>query len=184
MSGCTLRFSQNSPLRTTLVDEATGQVKYKIETPIKIARSVTRIWKFKPQAQDEFNEEGGNGVETELPETGDEIARIYWKWLSLNRLVFGGRMTTRSVFLPKCGKLMGSFAFTGPDGVQYRWALGTMGMNLPKLVTTDERKAVIAEFRPPQYRPSKQTAQLKVQPEGIEMLDYIVFYLRLCRTDA
>ena len=48
MSGCTLRLSRNSPLRTTLVDEATGQAKYKIDTPRKVARSVTRISKFGP----------------------------------------------------------------------------------------------------------------------------------------
>ena len=26
-----------------------------------------------------------------------------------------------------------SFMFTGPDGVQYRWALGASGMNYPKV---------------------------------------------------
>jgi len=26
-----------------------------------------------------------------------------------------------------------SFTFTGPDGVQYRWALGAMGLNYPKV---------------------------------------------------
>jgi len=48
MSGCTLQLSRNSPLRTILVDEATGQAKYKIDTPRKVARSVTRISKFGP----------------------------------------------------------------------------------------------------------------------------------------
>jgi len=50
--------------------------------------------------------------------------------------------------------------FTGPDGVQYRWALGAMGMGYPKvslssspvsstlnngmkLVTNDEKKTVM-----------------------------------------
>ena len=40
-----------------------------------------------------------------------------------------------------------------------------------KLVTTDEEKTVIAEFRPPQ---KKQKAQLKVHPAGMSMLDSIV----------
>ena len=26
-----------------------------------------------------------------------------------------------------------SYMFTGPDGVQYRWALGAFGMNYPKV---------------------------------------------------
>ena len=46
MSGCTLRLSRDSPLRTTLVDEASGHAKYQIDTPMKLARSVTRIRKF------------------------------------------------------------------------------------------------------------------------------------------
>ena len=28
-----------------------------------------------------------------------------------------------------------SFLFTGPDGVQYRWAMGATGMNYPKVST-------------------------------------------------
>ena len=137
MSGCTLRFARNSPLRTTLVDEATGHAKYQIDTPRKIARSVTRIRKFgshtQPQHWDEesgsdsddditdkgkekkkseskkdkIEEEEGDGTEPELAETSDEIARIYWKWFSSDRIVFRGRATTRSEFLPKCGKMKG-----------------------------------------------------------------------------
>lgn len=85
-----------------------------------------------------------------------------------------------------------SFTFIGPDGVQYRWALGAMGMNpgrvspspsLPvfptlnsdlKLVTADEKKTVIAEFRRPCYLIKREKARLEVKPAGMDMLDYIV----------
>ena len=134
MSGCILRFINNSPLRTSLIDEATGQVKYKIETPMKIARSMTRIRKFESPVQplldpdedadsdsggdiseeggkdeelDSKEEEPGDEIETELPETSDEIARIYWKWFSSDKIIFRGRITNRGEFLPKCGKLKG-----------------------------------------------------------------------------
>ena len=134
MSGCTLRLSKNSPLRTTLIDEATGQAKYKIETPMRIARSVTRIRKFEspPQpplqwredADSDSSDDGVAGKEKEksepntteetdegdsggLHETSDEMARIYWKWFSSNRIIFRGRITSREEFLPKCGKLKG-----------------------------------------------------------------------------
>lgn len=134
MSGCILRFINNSPLRTSLIDEATGQVKYKIETPMKIARSMTRIRKFESPVQPpldpdedadsdsggDISEEGGKDeeldskeeepsdeIETELPETSDEIARIYWKWFSSDKIIFRGRITNRGEFLPKCGKLKG-----------------------------------------------------------------------------
>ena len=83
-----------------------------------------------------------------------------------------------------------SFTFTGPDGVEYRWALGSMGMNCPKvrfsdpsifsalndetkLVTIDD-KTVIAEFHRPNHITNKQKARLEVQPAGMGMLDLII----------
>ena len=129
MSGCTLRLTRNSPLRTTLVDEATGHAVYQIDTPIRVARSVTRIRKFDspqphphrvsegatPDSDDDIPDKGKGGrpegdetkTMPELPETSDEIARIYWKWFSSDKIIFRGRITTRSEFLPRAGKLGG-----------------------------------------------------------------------------
>jgi len=143
MSGCTLRLSRDSPLRTILVDEATGQAKYKIDTPRKVGRSVTRISKFGPpppqpplhrdedvdpapsdvdvtnkgkkkvKSNSKKGKKGREGArdeaeaETELPETDDEIARIYWRWFSPHKIVFRGGMITRDHFLPKAGKMRG-----------------------------------------------------------------------------
>ena len=85
--------------------------------------------------------------------------------------------------------------FTGPDGVQYRWTTGVMGSYCPKvglfsassvslmlnygtkLVTTDEKKAVIAKFHRAHHVTKKQKARLEVQPAGTDMLDYIVLTL-------
>ena len=57
----------------------------------------------------EHEDDGEKGVESaaELAETSDEIARIYWKWFSSDRIVFRGKITSRSEFLPKCGKMKG-----------------------------------------------------------------------------
>ena len=102
MSGCTLLFSRNSPLRTILDYEATGRAKYQIDTPRWHARSVTRIRKLDSAAQPppdwndadsdsdddivdkgkpkkEENDAEGDEPDTgtELAETSDEIARIY-----------------------------------------------------------------------------------------------------------
>ena len=139
MSGCTLRFARDSPLRTTLVDEATGYAKYQIDTPIKLVGSATRIRKFDSPTQpplhwddddcDDDSDSGGDitdvkkrrsgstgsykeGHEEEAPgqelaETSDEIARIYWKWFSSDRIIFRGRIQSRAEFLPKCGKMGG-----------------------------------------------------------------------------
>jgi len=43
-----------------------------------------------------------------------------------------------------------------------------------ELVTTDEKKTVIAEFHHAHYFRWKQKARLEVQPAGVDMLDYIV----------
>ena len=133
MSGCTLRFARNSPLRTTLVDDATGHAKYQIDTPIRTVGSVTRIKKFDSPPQPPLhwdknaNSDSGyditdmknkkkkskpkkdkkGGEQAGLPETSDEMARIYWKWFSPDRIVFQGRITNRKEFLPKCGKMKG-----------------------------------------------------------------------------
>ena len=131
MSGCTLRLSRDYPLRTSLVDEATGHVKYQIDTPMKFARSVTRIRKFDSPTQpplhgrdDDPGSDSGDGntdkkvykskeeeddeTGAELPESSDEIARIYWKWFSSDRIVFRGRITSQAELLPKTGKIKGS----------------------------------------------------------------------------
>jgi hypothetical protein len=132
MSGCTLRFARNSPLRTTLVDEATGHAKYQIDTPIRLVGSVTRIRKFdlpiqpplhwdddtdsapgddvtdmgkKKSKNDKNGKEDEEEAGPELAETSDEIARIYWKWFSSDRIIFRGRIHLRTEFLPKCGKM-------------------------------------------------------------------------------
>ena len=135
MSGCTLQFTRNSPLRTILVEEGTGLAKYQIDTPMRIARSVTRIRKLDSSTQpplhwddadsdsdddltnkgkkgskskkDEGHRKEQGGAGEELPEASDEIARIYWKWFSSDRIVFRGKITTRREFLPKCGKMRG-----------------------------------------------------------------------------
>ena len=125
MNDRTLLLSRNSCLRTTLIDEATGQAVYEIDTPRKVSKYVTKIRKFDSPTQPplHWNDGGGDcdsggghvgrrGASTggepepmELPETSDEIARIYWKWSSDNRIIFRGKITTQKEFLPAVGTL-------------------------------------------------------------------------------
>ena len=129
MSGCAFELAQNSPLRTTLVDEVTGHAKYQIDTPLRIVGSVTRIRKFdlppsqplpliqsgeaSPDDDDDPTDTGKkkgkwfkwNPVTgEELPETDDELARIHWKWFLPCMINFGGKMTDRREFLPRTGR--------------------------------------------------------------------------------
>ena len=114
------------------MDEDTGKVKYEVETPMRIARSVTWIRKFEsrtrpPLRWDERvdsdsadiitgegkrkgrsnSKEEVNEAEPELHENSEEIMRIYGKWFSPNRFIFRGRIATRDELLPKCGKMKG-----------------------------------------------------------------------------
>jgi len=121
-------LAKNSPLRTTLIDEATGQAVYKVDTPTKFSASVTKIRKLdsptqptlhrNDDADSDSNEDiadktgASGGIEegdpmTGLPETSDEMARIYWKFISSDRIIFRGKITTQSDFLPAAGKLKG-----------------------------------------------------------------------------
>ena len=130
MSGCTLRFTRNSFLQTTLVNEATGHAIYQIDT----SASVTRIRKFDtPQphphrvegatsgSDNDITNKGGKGkpkskedeegdeTETmpESPEISHEIARIYRKWFSLDRIIFRGKITTRRELMPAASRKVG-----------------------------------------------------------------------------
>jgi hypothetical protein len=49
----------------------------------------------------------------------------------------------------------------------------TLNRNM-KLVTTDEKKTVIAQFHRAHYVVKKKKARIEVQPAGMEMLDYII----------
>ena len=130
MTGRTFLLSRNSPLRTTLIDEATGQAVYQIDTPRKFVSEVTKIRKLDPATGAPLNwddggadsddggdvdkkgalrgtESKGSEPETDLPETSDEIARIYWKFGWSERIIFRGRITSQNEFLPAAGKLKG-----------------------------------------------------------------------------
>ena len=58
-----------------------------------------------PETGNEGGEEEGDGEL--IPESCDEIARIYWKLVWPNKIVFQGGITTRGKFMPKAGKMMG-----------------------------------------------------------------------------
>lgn len=128
MSGRTFSLARNSPLRTTLIDEATGHAVYQVDTPRKLSSSpATKIRKLDPATRpsplsdDDDSDEDGDPVDkkhapvgvdddepvAELPGTTDEMARIYWKLTSSDKIIFRGKITTQKEFLPECGKMKG-----------------------------------------------------------------------------
>ena len=128
MNGRTFLLSRDSTLRTTLIDEVNGQAVYEVDTPRKLSSSyVTKIRKLDPAARPRIcsdDDDPDSEEETadrkcafvgteedeplmELPETSDEIARIYWKLASPDRIIYRGKITTQKAFLPECGKMKG-----------------------------------------------------------------------------
>ena len=55
-------FTRNSPIRTILIDEATGQELYRIDTPRRFVGSVTRVFRCDPKT----------------PPTSNLMPRLHW----------------------------------------------------------------------------------------------------------
>lgn len=131
MDGCTLRFTKSSPVQTTFIDEATGHIKY--GNSYEARPSHTRIRKFESHALSppHLDEDTGSDsdddvtlcgkvedklrsdeveeadIDLGLPESSDEMARIYWELLVRDKSVFQGKEHIRSELLPNCGKMEG-----------------------------------------------------------------------------
>ena len=97
MGASTFELTRNNPLRTVLVDQATSNAKYQIDTPFRLTGKVTKIKKF-DQSQQASRASGSR-------ENGEEIATVQWNRFSPDRITFLGKATTREEFLPKCGRL-------------------------------------------------------------------------------
>jgi len=106
-----LAFTKDSPLNTTLVDEASGLVMYEIETERRFTSKTTVIRKPFTSAQFFFfrsfrgtnlpllSDRSGRPV----PHTSTEVARIRWKRWSSDRIVYYGCDMKRGEFMPKAG---------------------------------------------------------------------------------
>ena len=120
MGVATFEFSGKCPLRTTIVDKATGHPKYRIDTPLKLTGRVTKIKKFdkpfqpplisggKTDLGDDPTDKGKKGSKTKkahanLPKDFEEITKVQWHWFSPDIVAFLGNETTRKRFLPRCG---------------------------------------------------------------------------------
>jgi len=186
-------LTRNSPLRTILVREDTNQPTFRIETPRKIIRQTTVIRKITPcegsnsELPDPFKDDGSDSdesfewseddlkdhKETDLELNDDEFARIHWHAFGSHRVIFQGRVWTRSQLLPKVGPLRGSYSFTA-NGVKYQWALGLLGTSTPKLILDDGSETVVAQFHRQNHIFNKRRAYLEITPKGMEILDHIV----------
>ena len=111
-----LVFTKDSPLNTTLVDEARGAVMYEIETERSFLSKTTVI--RKPTMSASFQsilpspvysapghpllaDQRGKSVSR----TSTEVARIQWKTWSSDKIDYHGHEMKREEFMPKAGIL-------------------------------------------------------------------------------
>jgi len=161
-----LVFTKDSPLNTTLVDEASGLVMYEIETERGFMNKTTVIRK-------PFTNRRGRPV----PHTSTEVARIRWKTWSSDRIVYYGCDMKRGEFMPKAGLFSDSFVIK-MNGASYRWTTGSSGDDLPKLVTNNRKKKQVAGLHKAPHRFfRRRRAYLEVAPAGLTVLDQIVVSL-------
>ena len=121
MDASRFELTRDSPLRTILVDQATSNAKYQIDTPFRFTGRVTKIKKFdQPQQVPRKSDSGTDSsddptdmekkskskkADVNLRQNSEEIATVQWHCFSPDRITFLGTVTTRGEFLPKCGKL-------------------------------------------------------------------------------
>ena len=107
-----LVFTTDSPLNTTLVDEASGLVMYEVETERRFMSRTTVIRKpftsaclfalsraLHPSSIVRLSDRRGKPV----PHTSTEVAKIQWKTWSSDRIVYYGCDMKRGEFMPKAG---------------------------------------------------------------------------------
>ena len=71
--------------------------------------------------------------------------------------------------------MLGAFGVDCPKVSTFLASLLSSALNhIVKLVTTDEKKTVVAEFHPANYLAKRRKARLEVHHAGIDMLDYII----------
>lgn len=114
MNGRIFLLARSPPRHTILIDEATGLAAYKVDSPKKVSQSVTKIRKLDPpvrppphwidEGEDDYSSEDAGAQGGDLPETSDELARIYWK---SDRIISRRKITTQKELLPATGKLRG-----------------------------------------------------------------------------
>lgn len=63
-------FTRYSPLRTVLVNEATGQELYRIHTPRRFARGVTRVFRCDPATPPSPNPVSASNLDADAPHEG------------------------------------------------------------------------------------------------------------------
>ncbi|KDQ49670.1 hypothetical protein JAAARDRAFT_42686 [Jaapia argillacea MUCL 33604] len=147
-------FTEDSPLRTLLLDDEDRPV-YKIDTPIKLFRSTTKISRYTGSQDDE------------------EIARIHWHYIHNSQIIIGGRILEAGKFLKRAGFVRKDHKFTGPDGQEYKW---DGGFRSTKLTLNDGSETLVACFTPSSRGlvTVKRRACLEIYPVGLSMVDLII----------
>ncbi|KAL1756395.1 hypothetical protein FB107DRAFT_273904 [Schizophyllum commune] len=156
-----LYMTRRSSLHTVYSDPE-GHTLYKVRTPFTLAKG--RRWdisraKEHPSpypAQREY----------------DPLAQIHWR-RDLTTLSIGEQSINAANFFRRTGLYGRSLSFTGPDGYEYKWVLGTLH---PQLVRVDEKQTLIAKYYKERHKVpfiKHRPAYLDIFPPGEAMADII-----------
>jgi len=145
----------------------TGQVLYKVETPIKLPPRTSTISRVVP-----------NNMSTDTEDMRDKfayLATVKHKAIASSTLRFGGNeVETKEYFRKEGWSAHGrDRIFTGPDGHEYRWLLKSC---FSELVANDEKRTPVAVFHRKNLGiiGEARTASLEIFPVGEHIVDMIL----------
>ncbi|KAF9009728.1 hypothetical protein BDQ17DRAFT_1235777 [Cyathus striatus] len=155
-----------------------GHTIYRVKTPLKVIHLTSTIERAIPNIQQ-------NSVG---PETFGFLAEVGFHDITPSRIRYRGQESSVNDFFGK--KLdwtgFGSYhVFTGPDGKEYYWKLGTTA---EVLFLNDDSKTPVAHFHHKHYGifRKKRPASLEIFPAGEHMMDLILvtfIYIEKLRVD-
>ncbi|KAF8352171.1 hypothetical protein F5887DRAFT_1068518 [Amanita rubescens] len=186
------KFGLVSTIKSALPDyiPAPGSSKINGPPPYKSTsdNDVKGDVEFDATPDDDVDADDVGLEDAELRERFAHLAEIKFNKITSSVMRYRGEEFKTSEFFTK--KELGWFgrhrAFTGPDGLEYKWILG---FRVPELVRQDVARTPVARFhrrRLGVFGKARQ-ASLEIFPEGMHMVDLILVtfvYAQKIRNDA
>jgi len=166
-------------------DQDTGEPVYSTDTPHRWVKRVTTLSRISPDTAGAPLILGGDVGDSDatgllrdaegLRREGDALATINWTCIG-GSIEWESQTVGVYELLHRAGPLKGSFSFTAPDGVVYKWDLGVFGSSQPVLTRNDHSDKVLARYNSGDLLHFRNS-RLEVDPSGESILDLIIVTL-------
>jgi len=160
-------LSTSSPINSAFTNED-GQAIYKVETPLLKLPWVTSISRVIP------NDLPQEDADPDMRDNYTFMAQIEFHDISPSKITLvGSEFTAKSYFRKEGWGIYGRHrAFTGPDGLEYKWLLKA---TVPELILNDGSETTVAKFHKKSgIAGGSQPACLEIFPIGEHMVDTIL----------